>query len=367
MELFYEELFKELDLPMDLQEEARERANKLGQWLKQDGEKRFNKDSVLYPQGSTLLGTAVRPIASNTGFDTDFVYKRDLQKENITQKDLKTQVGEQLNDYIAFLRGTGDEVPKLEESRRCWKLIYDRKYHLDIIPAIPDPEGESIICSEEGILITDRDLTRWQSSNPKGYHQWFNNIDSTIRLDEKKRLAKASHVQVEDIPDHKVKSNLQRVVQVLKRHRDLTYKGKKDDAPISIIITTLAAKAYTDHPSLIAALKGVLEKIERGIVIDNGVHFVKNPVNEKENFADKWQEYPERREAFFNWLKEAKDDFLALSEQQDVTTVSSRLRKSLGEDTITRVSANYQKRREKRDLLNIAVSSSPTKSQPWSE
>ena len=55
---------------------------------------------------------------------------------------------------------------------------------------------------------------------------------------------------VEPLPidGKKSKLPLQRAVQLLKRHRDVTYanstKEEKAAAPISIIITTLAAHAY---------------------------------------------------------------------------------------------------------------------------
>lgn len=38
----------------------------------------------------------------------------------------------------------------------------------------------------------------------------------------------------------------------------------------------------------------------------NGKWWVQNPVDPDENFADKWNEYPERREAFMQWLKKVE-------------------------------------------------------------
>ena len=36
----------------------------------------------------------------------------------------------------------------------------------------------------------------------------------------------------------------------------------------------------------------------------NGIWWVPNPAHEEENFADKWNEYPERREAFIAWRRD---------------------------------------------------------------
>lgn len=45
------------------------------------------------------------------------------------------------------------------------------------------------------------------------------------------------------------KTPLQRAVQILKRHRDIMFAGD-EDKPVSIIITTLAAKAYQEKVRL---------------------------------------------------------------------------------------------------------------------
>ena len=47
----------------------------------------------------------------------------------------------------------------------------------------------------------------------------------------------------------------------------------------------------------------------RLIEVRNGVFWVPNPVNDKENFADKWAEHPERRHKFTAWLAQAEKDF----------------------------------------------------------
>ena len=53
------------------------------------------------------------------------------------------------------------------------------------------------------------------------------------------------------------KSPLQRVVQILKRHRDLMFNGD-ESKPISIIITTLAARAYNKETDVLDALVNVV-------------------------------------------------------------------------------------------------------------
>ena len=102
-------------------------------------------------------------------------------------------------------------------------------------------------------------------------------------------------------------------MQVLKRPRDVFFEGD-DDAPISIIITTLAARAYQGHGSVYATLSNLLERMPTYIEYDsNGLPFVRNPMNPLENFADKWHQVPEKQKAFDNWIARAKQDLQSLA------------------------------------------------------
>ena len=42
---------------------------------------------------------------------------------------------------------------------------------------------------------------------------------------------------------------------------------------------------------------------------------IRNPSDPLENFADKWPEHPEREAAFFEWLRQARQDFETLAGQ----------------------------------------------------
>ena len=47
--------------------------------------------------------------------------------------------------------------------------------------------------------------------------------------------------------------------------------------------------------------------MEQNIYIDGEGHYVvRNPVNSEENFADKWEKYPKRKDNFFAWLNAVK-------------------------------------------------------------
>ena len=222
----------------------------------------------------------------------------------------------------------------LEERRRCWTLHYadGAQFHMDIVPALPDAQRYQVMLKEHGygvlagnttltgraIAITDRTLPQytvltddWPQSNPMGYAAWFRGR-MTIQLTERKE-AFAKHqmitASVDDIPDYKVKTPLQRAIQLLKRHRDCMFAEDGEHKPISIIITTLAAHAYNEEPTISAALRIILTGMEDHIGYRGDEAWVPNPVNPAENFADKWAEEPKKRETFYTWLEQARGDF----------------------------------------------------------
>ena len=91
------------------------------------------------------------------------------------------------------------------------------------------------------------------------------------------------------------------------------FRTDTEDKPISIIITTLAAKAYKGDANLYDALVNVILSMESYIERDSdGNYVISNPVNEEENFADKWPMHPKRKENFFKWLVQLKKDLRSL-------------------------------------------------------
>ena len=76
-----------------------------------------------------------------------------------------------------------------------------------------------------------------------------------------KRAFEVKVAQVDDLPAYRWKSPLQRCVQILKRHRDVMFADNLDSKPISIIITTLAGKAYQGEVEIADALDRILSNM----------------------------------------------------------------------------------------------------------
>ena len=108
---------------------------------------------------------------------------------------------------------------------------------------------------------------------------------------------------------------MQKTIQIIKRHRDMIYKDATDserkNKPISIIITTLVGRMYTGGETILELLTKFVNNYEDYMELDeSGNYVIKNPVNEEENFADKWIIYPERKKAFFRWISQLKKDLI---------------------------------------------------------
>ncbi|MYB52668.1 MAG: nucleotidyltransferase [Acidobacteriia bacterium] len=321
-----EAAIQSFDIPEDLYRLAVRRYEAAGRWLTARAQVRGMTREV-YPQGSFRLGTVVRPLGAEAQYDIDMVDRRDVDKSSISQAKLKADVGE---DLEAYLLTSPNGQPRLEEGKRCWTLLYRTDpFHMDVLPAIPDPDGRA-----NSILLTDRDVRAWQHSNPIDYAGWFHRTmaEEFAQLRELK-LAEMAAGDVEDVPDWTIKTTLQRSVQALKRHRDLRFLNREAQKPASIIITTLAAQSYRGGGSLYDVLADVTERMPSFIECRGGVWWVPNPVQPEENFADRWGERPELASAFFEWLDRARTDFIAIGSERGLDKAVGALSRGFGDDS----------------------------------
>jgi len=279
---------------------------------------------AVYPQGSMRLGTVTRLFHRNDDYDLDLVCRRDLLKESITQAGLKADVGHCLE---LFVKSEPEGSPELDdEGKRCWTLAYPGyDFHLGVLPALPDLQAEP-----NGILLTDTDLRNWQYSNPADYADWFHDTMRQEWLDKASRVAASNGMDVADLPAWSVKTALQRTVQALKRHREIYFAEDLHNRTASIIITTLAAQAYAGEGGLYEVLADITAKMPALVQYVNGIYTVCNPVQENENFADRWQKHPERAERFFQWMEQARADVIDLGTDRGVGRILEKTAATLG-------------------------------------
>ncbi len=333
-----------LDIPESKYIEARDRYNAVSDWLSAEESQLKQYLPEIYPQGSFKLGTVVKPVGRDE-YDIDLVcFLSNLKTSDITQAELKKMVGDRLKAKETY------EKMLLPEGRRCWTLDYANEFHMDILPSIADSDfrlrGRYY---RHAILITDQEKIKeggleWLSSNPKGYAEWFMKCQEKTFRKSRLVLMEAKQLKdIEAIPEYRVRTPLQRTIQLLKRHRDLYFDGK-EHKPISMIITTLAARAYIDseETDLYQALYDILRNMPNYIQQSNGKYEIFNPVNEEENFADKWEEIPLLPEAFYRWHEAIvrdfiKTDLLDMNLEQSAEILKDKLGNEVVENAYSRI------------------------------
>ncbi|MFC0300371.1 nucleotidyltransferase [Virgibacillus soli] len=337
-----EEMIEQLDLPEYVVEKTIQRYKSLGEWFNRENSTFKDVDINIFPQGSFALGTTIKPISEQEEYDLDMGCKINVPnfKSLFTQEQLKEMIGTELESY-RVAKGIKQE---LEEKHRCWRLEYmdEIKFHLDIVPCIPlnidiqsvyKKQLEDVFNYEESlnksvvdaaINITDDRLDNysiisqdWNISNPEGYLKWF---ESRMTMGDFGIYNRSS---ITPVPIYSRKTILQRCIQLLKRHRDNMF-GDDDSKPISIIITTLAARAYNGELNLGEALINLLENMPT--YINPSTPRVPNPVNPNEDFTDRWDTLAGKKldleGNFKNWLLQAKVDFNNLLKTESYETAS---------------------------------------------
>jgi SMODS domain-containing protein len=353
---------QELELP-DTQRQAAERAyNAVGNWLG-DCPVLGRFQPIIFPQGSIALGTTVRPVGRDE-YDVDLVCHLTAGNDNLQQESVKQAVGNRLADNEVYR-------DMLAEIKRCWRLNYAKKskLHLDITPAVNNSK-----CLNGGLCVTDSQAGKWCPSNPKGYVDWFDGKSRQqpkfprALLESREILAKQANVH--PFPDQvPLKVLLRRCVQLLKRHRSILFQKNPEKAPISVILTTLAAKSFeaaalsgttyeTEFDLLLSVIEQMPSFIERRW---NGVEqewWIPNETTLGENFAEKWNRDAELTDAFGRWHQTALSDFKGLAATLDQTNTYSVLEKFAGSRATTavrnRVTSNVDQMRVN-DLLRTGT------------
>lgn len=349
-ELILKEMVEALDLPESAIDRAVKRYEDLGEWFDRDESSLKDNKVHIFPQGSFMLGTTIRPINEQEEYDLDLACKlrSGVTKRSHSQESLKELIGQELEAY----RKARNIKEELVSKHRCWRLEYqdDISFHMDIVPCIPEEETrqkillESMVnfgldqtlaqrASQCSVAITDdrhenynKVCEDWNISNPEGYGNWFEH-----RMKSTNEQILMEKAQVDRVPVHTRKTPLQRCIQILKRHRDVMF-GDNESKPISIIITTLAARAYNGENDLVLALSNILSTMAEHINVSTPR--VPNPVNPAEDFADRWG-MPECRhlnleQNFKNWLYQAQSDLAHITSTSDTTFITEQAQLKFG-------------------------------------
>ncbi len=362
------QLLDKLDISPTMYQRAIERYTSVASHLDEKG-----IDCTIYPQGSFALGTVVRPFRNDKdqAYDIDVVYLYNGNKSTLSPQGFFCSMSKTIEDYAIAHGVTFDEYD------RCVTLTYadinEIGLEMDIVASVPEDAdtinkieqmGVASDKAKEAIAIAVKAVgtcqSRWCWSNPKGYKMWFDEINAPFAnvtsLSERTRIFETNrtvYASIEQVPQQLERTSLQRVIQILKRHRDVFYNRCKcsDKKPTSAIITTLAARVamkmppYTPFIDLLNNVVSQLSSYENLTSDSYGYEYnnhkndsliskkeqkweLLNPVNPFDNYMDSWTN--EHARLFFRWLKDLKGIF-PTSQRLDTDTANEMLvRSSLG-------------------------------------
>jgi len=347
IDAMYRKIAAEIEISETQAEKAKESYEAVGNYLNNNIKQYYVR---IFPQGSFMLGTVIKPISDKDEYDIDLVAT--IDNKFTSAKDLKNIVGDVLKTSDRYSE-------KVEEGKRCWTIQYSESanYHMDILPTM---KSDTYFQNKKLIMTHKEDENsdyEFRQTNPEAYYDWF-----VKRMEEEKKklteeYAIRNKIEIVEVPEYKIKTTLQIAIEILKRYRDIKFKDTPDIKPISIILTTLMARIYTGKENVYE----LIEKFSKEYVLylerdENGNVLIQNPVNKNENFADKWPSNPERKEAFFKFMDDLKYDLVTnkvllegnIREQADV------YKKLFGENMVNKVYENIaQKTREEREKSNM--------------
>ena len=321
---------RQLELTEHQYEEARKRYTRIADYLADTDDPLFAGVEIR-TQGSVRLRTTVRPVGQEE-FDVDLLCHLPAAKQYIHDSDdIYQRLGARLKENAIYER-------MCEPLKRCWRLQYadGERFHMDITPSI-----HNLLCTQGGILVPDRNINDWESSNPIGYADAFDETSKKVptftafrTMQFAEAMAKA---YIEPMPERMESTDLlRRLVQVSKRHRDMMFLDQENGfPPISIIITTLLMQAYEDailqpHETpwdfvleVVRLMPYYIKKTQTGP--DSYKFDLPNPTTDGENFAERWNEDMRRARDFWRWHQKLESDLTTLASLQGEDRIRDHL------------------------------------------
>ncbi|WP_455538671.1 SMODS domain-containing nucleotidyltransferase [Terrisporobacter sp.] len=290
-------------------------------WIEEDDEFFGKYKLQFYSQGSYKIDTTVKPLVGEE-YDLDFVLEIKGNWQNIDAIYILDMLEKRLKNNDTY-------KDKVERKNRCVRINYANEFHIDILPAI----SENICEADTNIKVPDMEIKDWTDGNPKGFAKWFEDISSKY---DKILLEKRYAASVEDLPEqlpYEVKDPLKRIVQLMKRFRDIYYKDKTASPPRSIIITTLGAMCYNGEVSEYDGILKILNRIKQLISNSNGKPIeIWNPINKNEKFSEKWEDDLQSYREFCEFINDFYNMWVSILKLHTLEEKSEVLKRLFGEN-----------------------------------
>jgi hypothetical protein len=220
-----------------------------------------------------------------------------------------------------------------EAKNRCSRLNYANQFHLDLLPAVRDLERGGT-----AILVPDRDKKQLKPSDPKAYAEWFEREalkHIKVAMDALGVELRATVEPLEQPEAVERKAALKRALQLIKVARNVAFAERPSVAPVSIVITTLAAQMYRGESLCSDAMRSIVEQLAQRL--HNRVPLVVvNPVHPEEILSECWEKEPTNYLAFQQWVDQLRRQLDALAGARGLQ-LAKLLREVFGDQAAARV------------------------------
>lgn len=230
------EALNDLEISNTFFENAKDKYEALGKFLEAQG--------VLVeikPMGSFATGTVVKPYRNgkDKNYDLDVIALVKSGKDaSYIRLDIESPLilSERYKD-------------KIESYDECVTINYanigDVDFSIDVVAA------QKII--ETNMVIKNGNKYEFKKTTCLEFVEWFKQANSEFDMYEKRRFQSINkeYASIEDIPEYKVKTSIQKTIQYLKRTRDIFYDRAdvNDLRPESVLISYIVADIAQTMPN----------------------------------------------------------------------------------------------------------------------
>lgn len=285
-------------------------------WIESD-EKFFKPYKYdVYPHGSVRILTTVKPIGKDE-FDLDIAIHLTTLLSTHTPARIYAELKRRIEEHETY-------KAMMEAKNRCIRINYAGDFHMDILPGV-----QEFAWDDNRLKVPDKELGTWVSSNPRGYANWFMERANLVKESLLEKALRAENLPADNFQN---KKPLQRAVQLIKRYRDIYFQKDDTYKTSSIVLTTIAGRFYNGEDSIFDTVDNIITAIQKQVASIPSRIKVYNPVNEQEDFTDKWEREPEYYTAFKQFCQHLYNEWQLLKAKQGILNESKILKGLFGDD-----------------------------------
>jgi hypothetical protein len=287
-------------------------------WIESDEKFFMPYKYDVYPHGSVRILTTVKPIGKDE-FDLDIAIHLTSLLSPHTPRRIYAELKRRLEEHETY-------KAMLETKNRCIRLNYAGDFHMDILPGVQEFPWD-----DNRLKVPDKELGTWVSSNPRGYANWFMERANLVKESLLEKALRAENLPADNFQN---KKPLQRAVQLIKRYRDFYFQKDDTYKTSSIVLTTIAGRFYNGEDSIFDAVDNIITAIQSQVATTPSRIKIYNPVNDQEDFTDKWEGEPKYYTSFKQFCQHLYTEWQALKNKQGLPNESRILKGLFGDDLV---------------------------------